>query len=347
MQQDVLSTITIIEIYERLTGNRVGSAGTHGRSILVRCPHRDHEDVHPSCSLQPDKNFYKCFSCKAKGGVFQMVIDAGKAKNNAEAAEWIRTGEHAPWRETMSMPRRIRGVNRPFRDEALAATYRYVDLEGELLYEVQRREGFDDDDIWSKRFLQRRPYRNTWIWHLGRTCDKRKHPDCPCHWPKSADAKVSVPLVPYRWPEIHKATIGHNTVFLVEGEKCADALVRLGLNATTHSGGVNAPFTNAWREYLRGVGNLIVIPDCDAVGREAARNHYLLVRDVVRRPIYTDIAPEREDGYDVHDWVSEQMRKGFAKDDVVEMLRQMVNDAWKNRPQPAPEHPPAAVSPAA
>jgi putative DNA primase/helicase len=87
------------------------------------------------------------------------------------------------------------------------ATYDYTDEAGALLSQVERLE--------PKGFRQRRPDGNGgWVWGLG---DVRR--------------------VLYRLPQV-VADKGKRVVFIVEGEKDADALARLGLLATCNPGGV-------------------------------------------------------------------------------------------------------------
>ena len=74
--------------------------------------------------------------------------------------------------------------------------------------------------------------------------------------------------VPYRLPEVIKAVSEGKTVFIVEGEKDADNLRKLGLVATTNHGGAKK-----WRphysDYLVGA-DVVIIPDNDKPGREHA-----------------------------------------------------------------------------
>jgi hypothetical protein len=71
-----------------------------------------------------------------------------------------------------------------------------------------------------------------------------------------------VPYVLYRLPDLIASTA--EPVFVVEGEKCADALTKLGLIATT-----NAEGAGKWRaeyaETLRG-RRVLVLPDNDEPG---------------------------------------------------------------------------------
>ena len=72
--------------------------------------------------------------------------------------------------------------------------------------------------------------------------------------------------VPYNLPMIMQAS--DEPVFVVEGEKCADALMAAGLIATTNSGGAGK-WSDAFSEYLQG-RDVIILPDNDAPGMKHA-----------------------------------------------------------------------------
>jgi len=116
----------------------------------------------------------------------------------------------------------------------ITATYDYVDETGKLLYQVVRFQ--------PKRFAQRRPDgKGGWVWGLK-----------------------GVRRVVYRLPNVVKA----EQVFIVEGEKDADALGRLGLVATTCPMGAGK-----WRAEYSGAlqgKRVIILPDNDAPGQEHA-----------------------------------------------------------------------------
>ena len=115
-------------------------------------------------------------------------------------------------------------------------TYDYRDLEGTLLHQVVR--GAD------KSFRQRQPDGDGWRW--------------------KADGR----RVPYRWPEL----VGAKTVWIVEGEKDADACWSHGVPATCNRGGAGK-----WGEAETaalvevGVGAVFVVPDHDVPGRRHAQ----------------------------------------------------------------------------
>lgn len=125
--------------------------------------------------------------------------------------------------------------------EEFEATYDYRDLSGRLVFQVVRRPG--------KRFLQRQPDgAGGWVWNLK-----------------------GVSRWLYRTPDVLKAD-PTTTVHVVEGEKDADTLWKLGLVATCNPGGAgkwNLVPEDATR-ILAG-RDVVIIADNDDVGREHAK----------------------------------------------------------------------------
>jgi hypothetical protein len=116
----------------------------------------------------------------------------------------------------------------------IVATYDYTDENGLLLYQTVRYE--------PKDFRQRRPDgQGDWVWNLK---DVRK--------------------VLYRLPAVLAAPI----VFVVEGEKDADALTELGVVATTSPMGA-CKWRSGYSQFLRGK-QVYVLPDADEKGRQHA-----------------------------------------------------------------------------
>jgi hypothetical protein len=131
----------------------------------------------------------------------------------------------------------------------IVATYEYRDHDGVLRYQKVRTED-------KKFFFQK--------------------PDTNGGWIKSAQQNGGksvmdgVERLPYRLNEL----LGHNQVFVVEGEKDADRLWTLGLPATTNDTGAsdktNKPkWTDALTAQLKqaGVTRVICLPDNDDAGR--------------------------------------------------------------------------------
>lgn len=132
---------------------------------------------------------------------------------------------------------------RPQRREEVAH-YDYVDDQGRLLYQVVRFE--------PKDFRQRRPDGSGgWAWDLH-----------------------GVDRVLYRLPDVLAAARSGGVVWVVEGEKDADALCRAGVVATTAAGGAKAPWLAQYTEALRGASEVVVVADADRPGYARAKTVY-------------------------------------------------------------------------
>ncbi len=126
----------------------------------------------------------------------------------------------------------------------LVKTYDYTDPAGKLLFQVVR---FDPKD-----FRQRRPdpaKPGAWTWNLN-----------------------GQERVLYRLPDVIRAKTAGRAVFIVEGEKDADALAQKGLCATCNAGGAGK-WQPGYSDTLAGA-KVCIIPDKDGPGR----NHAALVQ---------------------------------------------------------------------
>jgi len=175
----------------------------------------------------------------------------------------------------------------------IVATYPYGDENDKVIYEAVR---YDPKD-----FSQRVPLGNgLYLYKLD-----------------------GVRRVPYRLTDLLKRK-ARETVFVVEGEKDADALHALGFCATTSAQGAGWEWTPEFVEYFHGSKRVAVIPDCDEgdpikgtrKGREAAASRSRLLRDLCDDVRVIDLAPERSDGYDVSDWIAEGHTGGELKAQV-------------------------------
>ncbi len=193
----------------------------------------------------------------------------------------------------------------------VVATYPYTDESGASLYEAVR---YDPKD-----FSQRVP--------LGSGLYAHK--------------LNGVRRVPYHLADLLNRK-ARETVFVVEGEKDADALRALGFCATTNAGGCGWNWTPDFAESFRGSKRIAVVPDCDEgdpkkgtrKGREAAVSRAQMLLEVCDDVRVIDLDPARHDGYDVSDWLVE----GHTADE----LKELVGTAPRVRP-PAPVAAPIAL----
>ncbi len=195
--------MTLTELLGKLKG-----VSRNGPAVTALCP--AHEDRNPSLSVREE------------GGKILLHCHAGCRIQDILSAMGL------------TMADLFHGPETP--NQRIALTYRYVDENGKLLFEVVRYE--------PKAFKQRRPDgRGGWIWNLE-----------------------GVRRVPYNLPEVIKA----EAVYVCEGEKDSETARNLGLVATCNPHGAGK-----WRpEYsklLKGK-RVVIIADADAPGVAHARD---------------------------------------------------------------------------
>jgi hypothetical protein len=123
-------------------------------------------------------------------------------------------------------------------------------------------------------------------------------------------------IVPLNLPEIIEAKQSGRAIYLVEGEKAADALTSIGAIATTsHTGAGSWP--DEITQYFAGA-NIVVIPDHDEPGRQYARRAISRLLPVVKSIRYLDLDLMVE-GDDAYEWVHHA--KGTRKE-LAEMAKQ-------------------------
>ena len=174
------------------------------------------------------------------GGLVELCAIAKFGGNGAteiqKAQEFL--GEWLHLTETKFAPAPEKKKNR--HDELIAegyiekARYEYKDLAGKLIYFVCRME----HPTKRKEFVQ----------------------GTPNHW-----GIAGVTPIPYNWQAVHES----EWCCVVEGEKDVETLRKLGVPATTNSGGAKK-WQHEFSEYLRGK-NVVILPDNDSVGEQHAQ----------------------------------------------------------------------------
>jgi len=222
----VRAAVRLEELIPSLLGQQAIKASAS--EVAVRCPF--HEDGSPSLHVNPQKQLWTCRACDQQGGdVFAFLM---KFEGITFGAALARAAEHAGMSHVTAASQRPAPAK-------IEATYDYRDEQGQLLYQVVRREG--------KGFTQRRPNPDPngspWLWNL----------------PESQRRVV------YGLDRLVKSK--PQSVVIVEGEKDADALTAIGVPATCNPQGAGK-----WRpefaDQLKGAGvsRVLCLPDNDAPG---------------------------------------------------------------------------------
>ena len=193
---------------------------------LVSCPCPDHGkgqgDHHPSLSVSSGDAGSVLLHCHAGCNTENVVAAFGLTMAD------LKDGAARPGTPTPSkQPRR------------LAATYKYLNESGKLLYEVIRYA--------PKDFRQRRPDgHGDWVWNLG---DTRR--------------------VLYHLPQVIAAVAAGEPIVICEGEKDVEALTKIGVVATCNPHGAGK-WRPEYSEFLRGA-DVTIVQDKDEPGRQHAQ----------------------------------------------------------------------------
>lgn len=203
-----------------------------GSGWQARCPCRNDDD-NPSLSIGEGRDGRALLNCHRGGGCSVAEICDAMGIKVAELYPNASTPAAQTYDERND-PRVL----------TLVATYNYRDEDGKLLFQKQRFV----DQYGKKTFKQRRP-----------------NPSGNGKWLYSLDG---VDKVLYRLPEIARARRSMDLIWLVEGEKDADTLVKLGMNATTPPNGAGK-WLDIHTNALAG-SNIAIIADNDDSGRSHA-----------------------------------------------------------------------------
>ncbi|GAC1401639.1 MAG: hypothetical protein NVSMB64_00090 [Candidatus Velthaea sp.] len=210
-----------------------------------------------------DGRGWTCFGCDRKGGIADLIVAFSHVSTHADAARWLES--------------KLGLTTSPWAD---VATYTYRDSNGEITYEAVRQERVNAGSR-EKSFKMRVPRsEGGFNYRLnGRT------------------------RVLYRLPDVIAAKSDGRSVVVVEGEKDADRLVSLGFVATTSAGGAGWAWDDGFAAPLRGAKRIVVLADCDGPGRAAANARAELLSAICADVRVLDLAPDRNDGFDVSDWL--------------------------------------------
>ena len=105
-------------------------------------------------------------------------------------------------------------------------------------------------------------------------------------------------------------------LYVVEGEPDAMTATNIGLPAVAIPGA--GKWNPAWAERLtKGRERVVILPDCDETGRKAAEKVAASIAEHGTHYCILDLAPERDDGYDLSDYCSD----ATTDEDRVEVRR--------------------------
>jgi len=180
----------------------------------------------------------------------------------------------------------------------IIATYPYTDESGDVLFEVVR--------FVPKDFRQRTPDGSGgWIWKLN-----------------------GVRRVPYRLPEVLAAVKAGSAVFVTEGEKDADSIVREGRVATCCAGGAGK-WKPEYADHFAGVTEVVIVADRDLPGYRHARDVARSLAPVVEMVRICEAAQGKD--------VTDHLIAGRSLDDLTVLTEPELDLlCWDVRDEPEP-----------
>jgi hypothetical protein len=244
----------------------LGNAKQVNGNWLASCPVAGHGrgngDKNPSLSIKED-NGKLLFHCH--GGCDQhSVFDAVRERNLLPSIQRQEYSLALIKGELMTMPQ-------------LENEWEYKDEQGETLF-VKR------------RFKTNTEKGKTYSLHKVDAAGRRQ------------GSMTGARIVPYRLPELINAREAGRAIYLVEGEKAADALVSIGAIATTSHAGAGHWPADITQYFANAV--VIVVPDCDAPGWKYAKRVVEALLPVAKAVRVLDFnLPELGD--DAYEWVAD------------------------------------------
>ena len=241
------------------------------------CPKCGGED---RFSINTKKGVWNCRQCGVGGDVIKLVEHLDSCGFIDACTTLI--GEPPPKangkdRTAGTKPRKI-----------VAAEYPYHDQGGAVAFVVERVEHQNPDGSFvSKDGKRKKTFRQ-----------RRPDPDRPGEWIWNVQ---SVPVLPYRLPELAEAISTGQRVLIVEGERKVDLLSSWNVAATCNSGG-SGKWKRDHSEFLCGA-DVVLCPDNDDAGWEHIHQVGASLVGIAQR-LRVLVLPHAEAKGDVVDWAN-------------------------------------------
>ncbi|MHC4538303.1 MAG: AAA family ATPase [Planctomycetota bacterium] len=249
-------------------------AGGQIRGNTVKCPW--HDDRHASGSIWQDDDGvqrYKCHVCDAHGDVYDL-----RARNSG--------------RDVADVLREASGAGKSAQRHARESVFKTV---GDLRLAVSRGGQIETEDVYDDPSTGKT---DLLVFRL-RTANGKAFRQCH---PVAGGWVMRAPAKP--WPVFNRAGIAKaDEVVICEGEKCSDAIIRLGFCATTSPGGAGKAAYADWTP-LAGKRRIVLWPDNDEPGLKHMREVVAVLAKLDPRPSVWMIQPTdldlgpKEDAYD-------------------------------------------------
>jgi hypothetical protein len=285
-----------------------------------------HKDEDPSAAIVPGSKgrYWTCFGCRARGDIFKaaeykegirefnnQISFLSKKYNIKIEKETYETNERNKNSQGKHNSSSInskdnndytgvcKGEDFGFNNKAksnilnyhkeVVANYYYEDEEGNTLYKICRRQWMEEGKR-KKDFMAYSKDNSSWSFGIKST----RH-------------------VIYKLPKILRAIEADEIIFFVEGEKCVEKILQLGLVGTTTAFGARGflAYSKDYASSFKGA-NIVILPDNDESGQAYAKDVLYALRDEARAIKIVEL-PGLELKGDIVDWVE----NGGTKEELI------------------------------
>ena len=231
----------------------------------------------PSLAVYVENQTYYCFGCGEHGNVAEFIKEL-KGCDYPEAMKYLTASSSSGSACSKSYTSSKSSKN----GKKILVIHDYKDKEGEVVYQVVRYEPKE-----AKDFTQRRPDgKGGYIYNMK-----------------------DITTVPYNLPDVLKSS----AVVIVEGEKDADTLTRLGIVATCNPMGAGK-WKSEYNHYFKDK-EVAILPDNDTVGKEHAQAVAKNLNGIAAAVKVVEL-PGLPDKGDVTDWLAQ----GETKEKLLELI---------------------------
>lgn len=284
IKREILSKLNLQTEFEFFGIKLIGKPSSKG---WIKCPSPFNPDKFPSCGVCVDNSssysgFLRIFNNSGPRQAIGFFDLARELNPNCMGKEFIEVLKF--YADKTSVEFNIKNNKKTIKPKGkIVATYDYVNLSDELMYQVCR--------LKPKSFRQRRPdpqSSGAWLWNME-----------------------DVSALPYYIRNVTDS----QTVYIVEGEKCADDLIeKFLLPATTFHGGAGKWYPEVL-QYFQGK-NLILLPDNDTPGKEHMQRLAHAFKATAKSVKIIELPGLQPKG-DISDWII----AGNTKDQLLDLCK--------------------------
>ena len=288
IKSEILSRLNLQSEFKSFGIQMTGKPSSKG---WIKCPSPFNPDKLPSCGVCVDNSsgyagYLRIFNNSGPRQAIGFFDLAAELNSNCSGKEFIeilkyyadKTGIEFDLKKKKKVSTKSKGK--------IIETYDYCNISGELKYQVCRMK--------PKSFRQRRPdpkNSKKWIWDMQ-----------------------GVSALPYKIQNV----VNNNTIYIVEGEQCAnDIIKKFQLPATTFHGGAGKWYPEVLPYFKN--KNLILLPDNDDVGHEHMERLSSVFKDTAKSIKIIKLSDLKKKG-DISDWID----SGGTKDKLLDLCKKTI-----------------------